>query len=324
MTVNRNDKTDAASRRDAGQGVLRSMTGFAAARGAGTDGTGWAWDLRAVNNRGFDLRLRLPDGIDGLEPALRKLIADRVRRGSVTLSLRLERPAAEARLRPDPQALAQALAALRQVQTAAEDTELTLRPTGAAEILALRGVMDNGQAETADTAGLRDALLAELPALVDAFDAMRLTEGAALGAVITGQLDRIAALTDAAAAELAPREARMAEALRAGLARLGPLLAETGTAARPDPGRLEQELAMLLVKADVTEEIDRLRAHVAAARDMLAEGGAVGRKLDFLTQEFNREANTLCSKAQSSALTRIGLDLKAVIDQMREQVQNLE
>jgi len=324
VRVNREDQAAPATGGATGRGGPKSMTGFAAARGTTPDGTGWAWDLRAVNNRGLDLRLRLPEGIDGLEPALRKMLADRVRRGSVTLALRLERPAAEARLRPDPQALAAAVAALCQVQAAAEEAELGLRPSSAAEILSLRGVIDAAPAEVTDSAALRTALLADMPGLIDAFDAMRATEGAALGAVIGIQIDRIAALTDAAEAELGPREARMAETLRAGLARLGPLLSETGGAASPDPGRLEQELALLLVKSDVTEEVDRLRTHVAAAREMLAEGVEIGRKLDFLTQEFNREANTLCSKAQSAALTRIGLDLKAVIDQMREQVQNLE
>ncbi len=299
-------------------GTIRSMTGFAVRRGQGADGSAWAWEMRAVNGRGFDLRLRLPEGIDGLEAGARKLVGAAVTRGSVTLSLRLERATGAAVARVDPQALSAALAALQQVRRGAEAEGLVLAPPAATDILALRGVLDTSGAVAPDMAALGADLLADLPALIGEFDAMRCQEGAALAAILTAQIDRIAALTVAAGAALGPRRAHLAEALREGLARLS----ETAPAA--DPARLEQELALLYVKSDVTEELDRLRAHVQAARGHLAQGGPVGRKLDFLTQEFNREANTLCSKAQSAELTRIGLDLKAVIDQMREQVQNVE
>ena len=306
MTVNRE-----------GGAAVRSMTGFAARQGSDVEGRGWSWEVRSVNARGLDLRLRLPEGVDGLEPAARKALTETVRRGAVTLSLRLERSGPAGGLRLDPAALDAVLATLARVQDAAEAADIALTPPSAAEILSLRGVLD-----TAPTADLPDAaaLLADLPALLAEFDAMRAAEGAALATVLDAQLDRVAALVDEAAAALPDREARMAEALANGVERL---LRNAGTTT-PDPARLEQELALILVKADVAEELDRLRAHIAAARAMLAEGGAVGRKLDFLMQEFNREANTLCAKAQSGALTRIGLDLKAVIDQMREQVQNVE
>jgi uncharacterized protein (TIGR00255 family) len=214
------------------------------------------------------------------------------------------------------------LAALVRVQAAAKARGLSLAPVSAADILTLRGVLDAGAADAPHAesqAGAQAvALLADLPALVADFDTMRRHEGAALAALIAAQVDRVTSLTDAAEAALGPRHERMRATLAEAVARLSPL------AATADPARLEQELAILATKSDVTEELDRLRAHVEAARALLGQGGPVGRKLDFLTQEFNREANTLCAKSQSPALTRIGLDLKAVIDQMREQVQNVE
>lgn len=299
-------------------GGIRSMTGFAAARGEGPDGSAFAWDLRSVNGRGYDLRLRLPDGIEGLEAGARQQIGAAVARGSVTLSLRLERATGGAVPRLDAGALAAALDAVAQVEAAAAARGLVLAATPAAAILTLRGVLETGPAEAQDSGALSAALLAGLPALIADFDAMRGREGAELARILAEQVDRVAALTEAAQEMLPPRHARMAEALREAVARV------RDAASQADGTRLEQELALIAVKSDVTEELDRLRAHVAAAHALLAEGGAVGRKLDFLTQEFNREANTLCAKAQSAELTRIGLDLKAVIDQMREQVQNVE
>ena len=194
---------------------------------------------------------------------------------------------------------------------------LTLRQPTAADVLTLRGVLDQTQQDQ-DTGPLRAIILADLPALLADFAAMRAGEGAALAAVLTAQLDRIAALTAEAQRETAARSVAQAETMRDAVARV---LAATDAV---DPGRLAQELALLAVKTDVTEELDRLSAHVDAARAHVADPASSGRKLDFLMQEFMREANTLCSKAQSLALTRIGLDLKTVIDQMREQVQNVE
>ncbi len=295
-----------------------SMTGFAARRGTGA-GQSWAWDLRAVNGKGFDLRLRLPDWIDGLELAVRAELQTAVTRGNVSLTLKLVadegREAAAFRL--NPANLTAALAALGQVEVAARAAGVTLQPPSATDVLTLRGILD-AQAQEADTTPLRQALLADLPALLADFAAMRAAEGAALATVIAAQIDRIATLTDAARSETASRATAQAQALADGVARV---LAVTDAA---DPGRLAQELALIAVKTDVTEELDRLTAHVTAARAHLADAAPVGRKLDFLMQEFMREANTLCSKAQSMALTRIGLDLKTVIDQMREQVQNVE
>ncbi len=295
-----------------------SMTGFAARRGAGVGYT-WAWDLRGVNGKGLDLRLRVPDWIDGLEAALRAELQKAVTRGNVSLTLKVAEDEGrdDAAFRLNDAALAAALGALGRVEAAAMASGVTLRQPTAADVLTLRGVIDATAQET-DTTPLRAALMADLPGLLADFHTMRATEGGALAAVLTGQLDRIAALTAEATRETAARAATQADTLREGLARV---LAATEAV---DETRLAQELALLAVKTDVTEELDRLAAHVEAARAHVADPAPVGRKLDFLMQEFMREANTLCSKAQSLALTRIGLDLKTVIDQMREQVQNVE
>ena len=295
-----------------------SMTGFAARRGAGL-GYAWVWDLRSVNGKGLDLRLRVPDWIDGLEPAVRAEVQKAASRGNVSLTLKVSQDDGreENAFRLNETTLAAALAALARVEATAMATGLTLAQPTAADVLTLRGVIDAAAQET-DTTPLRAALLADLPGLLADFQTMRSAEGQALAAVLTGQLDQIASLTADAQAETAARATTQADTLRDGLARI---MAATDAV---DPARLAQELALLAVKTDVTEELDRLAAHVEAARAHVADPAPVGRKLDFLMQEFMREANTLCSKAQSLALTRIGLDLKTVIDQMREQVQNVE
>ena len=297
--------------------MVNSMTGYAAHRGD-VAGASWSWELRGVNARGLDLRMRLPDWIEGLEPQLRAELSRRVQRGAITLTLRVTREDDGAALRLDEATLQAVLAALRKVEAEAEATGVTLAHSRAADLLALRGVLEPGTSVEADTTALREALLADFPAVIEAFEHMRAEEGAALARVIGAQLDQVATLTEDAASRAGERRDAMATKLSEGLA----AIMEGASAA--DPGRVEQELALLYVKTDVTEEVDRLRAHVDAARALLGGAGPVGRKLDFLMQEFNREANTLCSKAQSEALTRIGLDLKTVIDQMREQVQNVE
>jgi uncharacterized protein (TIGR00255 family) len=297
--------------------MVASMTGQASRTAAGA-GHSWAWDLRSVNAKGLDLRLRLPEGIEGLEPLVRAALSARFQRGNLSLTLRLSREAETSPMQVNPQMLAAVLDGLTAVARAAGERGVDLSPASMAEVLALRGVCDTGPPPETDTAALRALLLADLALLVDDLAAARAAEGAALGRVLTAQIDMIAALTADAATEAATRRGAMASALRETLARV------LENAEGVDETRLAQELALLAVKADITEETDRLSAHVEAARALLLAEGAVGRKLDFLTQEFNREANTLCSKAQSIALTRVGLDLKTVIDQMREQVQNVE
>ena len=294
-----------------------SMTGFAARKGQGA-GHGWAWDIRSVNGKGLELRLRVPDWVDGLEVALRAELQKAMGRGNVSLSLKLAREAGEApALRVNDEVLAGVLAALARAEQAAMSAGVTLAQATAADVLAMRGVLETGAAEE-DTAPLRAAILADLPALLAGFHAMREAEGAALAAVIAGQLDRIAALVAEAKGQAEARKAKGADTLRASLARL------LDNAEGRDETRIAQELALLAVKQDVTEEIDRLTAHIDASRALLADKAPVGRKFDFLMQEFLREANTLLSKSQDLALTRTGLDLKTVIDQMREQVQNVE
>jgi uncharacterized protein (TIGR00255 family) len=298
------------------KGTLISMTGFASGRGAGL-GYGWSWDLRSVNGKGFDLRLRLPDWIEGLEAGVRAAVGAKIARGSVSLGLKIARDAGGEGLRVNPAGLRAALAALGMAESAARAAGFEVQPMTATEVLAVKGVLDQG-GEADDTGPLLAALLADLGPVIDAFGAMRAREGAALTGLIAGQIDRIAVLARAARQTAEARRPQMEATLRDNLARV------LAGAVDADPQRVAQELALLTVKADVTEELDRLSAHVDAARALLAEGGIVGKKFDFLMQEFMREANTLCSKSGNVDLTRIGLDLKTVIDQMREQVQNVE
>ena len=297
--------------------MIRSMTGYASAQGHAL-GYRWSWDLRAVNGKGLDLRLRVPDWIEGLEAALRPLLSKAAARGNVTLSLRVFRDEEDSGLQLNSVQLDRTLEALAEVETRAMARGLTLTQPSSAELLMVRGVMDAGTDTATDTSALLKTLIAELPELIAAFNQMRVQEGAALHAVLSAQLQEISTLTDAAAGLLEDRKEEMSDALRRNLAKV------LDGAADMDPSRIAQELAVLAVKSDVTEEIDRLRSHSAAALALLAETGSVGRKLDFLCQEFNREANTLCSKAQMAGLTEKGLALKVVIDQMREQVQNVE
>lgn len=297
--------------------MIASMTGFATKSGQGS-GAQWVWDVRSVNSKGLDLRLRLPDWIDGFEPLVRTEVGKWVQRGSVSLTLRITRDADAEPLHINPSALDGVLAALRMVSDAAAMQGLVLEPPTASDVLAFRGVIDQAAPDDAETGPLRTALLVDLQGLMADFVVSRKAEGAELIKVLTGQVNLISSLAADAETEARARASATAAALRENLARV---LANADGA---DETRVAQELAMLAVKSDVTEELHRLSAHVSAARNMLSEKAAVGRKLDFLMQEFNREANTLCSKAQSIALTRIGLDLKTVIDQMREQVQNVE
>ncbi len=296
--------------------MIMSMTGFAAARGAHGPHS-WAWELRSVNSKGLDLRLRVPDWLEGLEAALRADLGKAVKRGSLTLSLKISRSEDTGALRLNTTALETLLDAVAEAERRAEDRGLVLDPSRASDLLALRGVWDTAAADD-DAAPLVAQLRSEFPALLKDFLAMREAEGTALAQVLREQFDRVEDLARQAQVLAEARRPVMAEALKGNLARV------LDNSDGADPDRVAQELALIAVKADVTEELDRLATHVTAARDLLDKGGAVGRKLDFLMQEFNREANTLCSKSQSTDLTAVGLELKAVIDQIREQVQNVE
>ncbi|MCQ0093003.1 YicC family protein [Roseovarius sp. M141] len=292
------------------------MTGFAAGRGAEGPWS-WTWELRSVNGKGLDLRLRVPDWIAGLEAALRARLSGAVARGNVSLTLRVQAEDTGGRLRVNSTQLDDVLAAMAEVEARAMACGLSLAPARPGDILSVRGVLETASDE-ADTDALKTALCDDFKSVLADFTAMRAREGAALHTLLEGQLSDIARLTEDAAATAKARAPEMATALNTNLARV------MDAASGADPARVAQELALIAVKADVTEEIDRLRAHVIAARDLLTSGAPVGRKLDFLAQEFNREANTLCSKAQSSALTAIGLEMKVAVDRMREQVQNVE
>ena len=293
-----------------------SMTGFASGQGA-RGSYGWTWDLRSVNAKGLDLRLRVPDWIQGLESDLKARLARAVTRGNVTLTLRVTREETSAGLTVNAAMLDSVLAALATVEERAMMQGVSLSPSRAADLLALRGVLETASPED-ETEALAAALKADFESVVKSFLAMRANEGQALAALLSGHFDRIEALVARAGEVLESRRAAMKATLDTQIRRV--LDAEV----EMDPQRLAQELALIAVKADVTEELDRLTAHVAAARDLLASQGPAGRKLDFLAQEFNREANTLCSKSQNAELTSVGLELKAVIEQMREQVRNLE
>lgn len=296
--------------------MIQSMTAFANLTGS-LGAASWDWEIRGVNARGLDLRLRLPDGLYGLEAAARVALSGALNRGNVTLTLRLTRAEGGALMTLDMGQLDAVLAALDTVQERAFAMGVTLAQPNAADVLAQRGVMIQGQVSTDDTA-LSEVLQLDLTPLIATFVAMRRTEGAALHAVITDQLTQIAVLVERAEAAALARRADVQTNLTAALRRVLQDVTEI------DDSRIAQELALLAVKADVTEEIDRLKSHVAAAVALLDDPKPAGRKLDFLAQEFNREANTLCSKAGTAALTAIGLDLKAVTDQMREQIQNIE
>ncbi|CUH53654.1 TIGR00255 family protein [Shimia marina] len=296
--------------------MLESMTGYATLKGDAL-GHSWTWDMRSVNAKGLDLRLRVPDWIEGLEPAVRAALSKALVRGSVNLSLRVQKDEEQGALALNKVQLAAVLNALKAAEDAAAEAEVALAPTRGSDLLALRGVLETAVEDT-DSKALMAQITVQLPALLQSFKDMRQAEGQALETVLLDQLAQIEALTAQAAEVAEARRAESAAALRSNMERV------LENADAVDEARLAQELALLAVKADVMEEIDRLKAHVAAARSLIANGSPIGRKLDFLMQEFNREANTLCSKAQSVDLTRVGLDLKAVIDQMREQVQNVE
>jgi len=296
--------------------MIKSMTGFASGKGS-LGLHGWTWELRAVNGKGLDMRLRVPDWLIGLEAALRAELSRMIGRGNVTLTLRITREDSATELTLNEPVMRAALAAVARAEELAAHQGVSLAPTKAGDLLSLKGMLEAG-AEDDDPGPLVEALKAEFSKLLADFIAMRQAEGQALADVLSQQLDQIEALTARAAQLAEQRREAMSDSLRQNLARV------LDNAQGADPDRVAQELALIVVKSDVTEEIDRLTAHVAAARDLLGQDGPVGRKLDFLMQEFNREANTLCSKSQNSELTAVGLELKAVIDQLREQVQNVE
>jgi len=293
---------------------VRSMTGFA--RKQGGDGRiGWIWEVKSVNGRNLDVRCRVPAGYEGLEAATRATVAAHCARGNVQVSLTVNRGETPLALRVNRTLLDDLLELTRELQA-----ELAAPPPQVEGLLAVRGVIEAVEEQPdKDELDSREAAMEEdLVLALESLDAMRRGEGERLALLVSGHLREIERLIGAAAASTATSPAALKERLRNQVAELleaAPALPEE---------RLAQEAALLIAKADVREEIDRLTAHVAAACELLSAGETIGRRLDFLCQEFNREANTLCSKSWDVALTRIGLDLKAVIEQLREQVQNIE
>jgi uncharacterized protein (TIGR00255 family) len=293
--------------------AISSMTGFARESGV-TGPHQWAWECKSVNGRGLDVRLRVPPGLDAVGEEARAGLAKALARGQLQLTLTTARAASAPRVRVNEVALNALLDSLSRVRLPDG-----VRPASLDGLLAVRGVVEvEDEGAEAGSDELAAALRAGAERMIAALVEARRREGAALLGIVSAQVDAIEALVRAA--EDCP--ARRPEAVRARLeAQVAALLDGPSTL---DPDRLHQEAVILAGRADIREELDRLRAHVAAARELLAAGGAVGRRLDFLAQEFGREANTLCAKAGDVTLSRIGLDLKAVIEQFREQIQNVE
>lgn len=290
---------------------VQSMTGFARADGRG-HGARWTWEIRSVNGKGLDVRFRGPPGMERIEPDARSRVAARFSRGSLQLSLTVVRDAETANVRVNREALAELVRIARDLSGPDAPAPSIDR------LFSVRGIVELADSDEAASDEAIAEILATLDQGLDALAATRQQEGAIVAKLLTERLDRIGALTERARSN----PARSPEAIRARLADQVAVLIDASS--RLDPDRLHQEAALLATRADIAEELDRLTAHVEAARGLLAEGGAIGRRLDFLAQEFNREANTLCSKSNDTSLTAIGLDLKATVDQFREQVQNLE
>ena len=294
--------------------ALSSMTGFA--RGQGGGGSyAWAWELKSVNSKGLDLKLRLPPGWEAVEPGVRARASEVLSRGSVFANLAVSREGTAPVARINEPALNAVLAALKGLEG-----KVAGAPPSLDGILALKGVMEVSEAEESESerSAAEAAVVAGFGEALKGLAEMRRIEGQALGKILSARLSEIGAL--AARAEAAP--GRKPEAIKARLAEQVATLLEASQ--RFDADRLHQEAIMLATKIDIREELDRLAAHVAQAKKLIADGGPIGRKLDFLSQELNRESNTLCSKANDLELTNIGLELKAVVEQVREQVQNLE
>jgi len=294
--------------------ALSSMTGFARSHGM-SGAYAWAWEIKSVNGKGLDLRLRLPPGWDAIESSVRARAAEALARGSIQAGLTVERSGAAPVVRINTAVLDAVLASVRQLSRQIETS-----PPSLDGLLALKGVMEVSESEVSEDER-RNAEAAVTKGFAEAIGAladMRRHEGAALGQVLTARLNEISTL--AQRADRSP--GRQPEAIRARLAEQIATLLEQSE--RFDPDRLHQEAILIASKADVREELDRLAAHVAQAQRLIAEGGAIGRRLDFLAQELNREANTLCAKANDIELTNIGLELKAAVEQFREQVQNVE
>ena len=291
---------------------IASMTGFARSEGD-VVGISWVWEIKSVNGKSLDLRVRLGPGFDSLEPQLRALLTQRFRRGNVSANLGVTRTAPAA-VRVNRETLAQLVGLMKELAG-----EIEAAPPRIDGLLALRGVVETVEDEAdAVLEERRQAVLASWANALEKLTDARAEEGARLATVLRTQLADMTRLVEAAAACAAAQPAAIRERLQTMLVNLADLV----------PGmpeeRVAQEMALLVARSDIREELERLRAHLGQAADLLQQEEAVGRRLDFLCQELNREANTLCSKSADIELTRIGLSLKAAVEQFREQVQNIE
>ena len=293
--------------------MLSSMTGIATKSGS-SGPYDWSVELRGVNNKGLDIRARVPDWLVGLDQIVRKAIAADVARGSLQFWLKVSLAEGIVQRQIDPTKLDQFLTDAVYLAKRARDKGIEFAPIGLSDISSQNGFMDFEVGDLEKT-GLKQMVLAELPKLIAQFQASRREEGQALHSVLEAGVIEMERLLQRSAIAIETRADEFETNFTAAIARLKQDI---------DPERLAQEMAILAVKSDVTEEIDRLMAHIAAARTLLDSQEPVGRKFEFLMQEFNREANTLCSKSNSKSLTVIGLEMKVLIDQMREQVQNVE
>jgi uncharacterized protein (TIGR00255 family) len=294
--------------------TLASMTGFA--RSAGNSGDyGWVWELKSVNGKALDVRLRMPTGYDHLEIQSRNAIQNNFKRGNIQASLTIANGKQHEKLSINSEVLDQYLSLAKDLHS-----KLGGEPPRVDNLLVMRGVLEVVAIpiDEAEQAERDNGILASLDEAVAALNAARLEEGGRLKQTLVDQVTRITELTQAAASN----PSRSAEAIKLRLKDQISKLLEASNSF--DPDRLHQEAVMIATRADIQEEIDRLAAHIAAAQDLLISKEPVGRKLDFLAQEFNREANTLCSKAGDKSMSTIGLELKTIIDQLREQVQNIE
>ena len=294
--------------------ALSSMTGFA--RSHGTSGPyAFEWELKSVNAKGFDFRMRLPPGWDDIEVTARKRATELLARGTVYANLSVKRTGAASVVRINDEVLASILKVAAEISARTDAVAPSVDG-----LLGIKGVIEvvEPESDEAELQAARAAVMAGFEQALQSLIDMRRREGVALGQILTQRMDEIERL--AKRAEEAP--GRKPEAIKARLAEQVALLLDTSD--RFDSDRLNQEAIMIAAKADIREELDRIASHIAQARELLGKGGAVGRRLDFLAQEFNREVNTTCSKSNDIELTNTGLEMKNVVEQFREQVQNLE
>lgn len=299
--------------------MVQSMTGFGVVTGE-SQAHSWTAELRSVNGKGLDIKIRVPDWIDSLEGEVRARLKQLIKRGNVTLTIKLQNDESEQTnsLSLDEGILSQTLNNIAKIEQLGLDQGVSFTPSKAADLLAIKGIMTNKALSQEQLDTLCSEILTSLDPLYNSFLSSRSSEGAQLLKFLETQLDALRAELGNAKALLGVRDDHMRGLLKTQLAKI---LENTP---QFDAQRMAQEVALIFVKSDVAEELDRLAIHIQAASDLLKAGGAVGRRMEFLMQEFNREANTLCAKAQFSELTSIGLEMKVIIDQMREQIQNLE